>query len=488
MTDATVTELSTPETTTPTVPRSTEYVEGWGMAVGSVSPVLRPTSTEEVFACFEQARAAGVTLGPRGGGNSYGDASVNREGWTLDVTRFNQLVDFDPKSGVHIAEPGYTIKDLWRHGVPRGFWPKVVSGTMFPTLAGAAAMNIHGKNNFAVGTIGDAILEFEIATPAGELLTCNRESNSDLFHAAIGGFGMLGCFTRIELQTKRIHSGDLEVRAHSTANLAEMMSIIEERKGEADYLVGWIDCFPGGKASGRGLIHEARYLNEGEDPDPKKTLELAHQELPSRIMGVFPKSQVWRCLRPFSNDLGMRFVNATKYNMGRLEEKKKPFKQPHAAFAFLLDYVPGWKYAYGKGGLIQYQSFLPHETAHDAYQQMLELNRSAGHVPYLGVFKRHRPDPFWLTHAVDGWSFAMDFAVPYGPDGRRRLWDHCHRLSEIVLDAGGKFYFAKDLVIEPQHMRRMFDADKLEAFLELKQRHDPNGLLSTNLWRRAFGV
>ncbi|MHC4375554.1 MAG: FAD-binding protein [Planctomycetota bacterium] len=479
---------STLENPAPSVPRSTEYVEGWGMAVGSVSPVLRPTSVDEVFDCFAQARAAGATLGPRGGGNSYGDASVNAAGWTLDITRFNQLLDFDAETGRTTAEPGFTIQDLWRHGVPRGYWPKVVSGTMFPTLAGAAAMNIHGKNNFAVGTIGDAITEFDIATPAGELLTCNREQHSDLFHAAIGGFGMLGCFTRIQLDTKRIHSGELEVRAHSTANLAEMMQIIEERKGEADYLVGWIDCFPGGKASGRGLIHEARYLNEGEDPAPEMTLQLEHQELPSKIMGVFPKSQVWRCLRPFSNDLGMRLVNTTKFHMGRLEEKKKPFRQSHAAFAFLLDYVPGWKYAYGKGGLIQYQSFLPHETAHGAYQEMLELNRRAGHVPYLGVFKRHRPDPFWLTHAVDGWSFAMDFAVPYDAAGRARLWEHCHRLSEVVLGAGGKFYFAKDLVIEPQHMRRMFEPEKLEAFLGLKAQHDPEGLLSTNLWRRVFGA
>jgi hypothetical protein len=29
-------------------------------------------------------------------------------------------------------------------------------------------------------------------------------------------------------------------------------------------------------------------------------------------------------------------------------------------------------------------------------------------VPYLGVLKRHRPDPFLMTHAVDGFSMAME--------------------------------------------------------------------------------
>ena len=32
-------------------------------------------------------------------------------------------------------------------------------------------------------------------------------------------------------------------------------------------------------------------------------------------------------------------------------------------------------------------------------------------MPYLGVLKRHRPYPFLMTHAVDGYSLALDFKV-----------------------------------------------------------------------------
>jgi decaprenylphospho-beta-D-ribofuranose 2-oxidase len=68
---------------------------------------------------------------------------------------------------------------------------------MKTTLGGCAAMNVHGKNAYQMGTIGDHILEFEMLLPNGKLVTCSREQNSDLFHAAIGGFGMLGCFTSL---------------------------------------------------------------------------------------------------------------------------------------------------------------------------------------------------------------------------------------------------------------------------------------------------
>ncbi len=480
--------MSAHDSVNDSVPASYEFVEGWGMAVGAHSRVLRPRSVDEIVSAYQTARDDGLPLGLRGGGNSYGDASVNARGHVLDISRMNRFVSWDAERGVVEAEPGVTIEMLWKHILPDGWWPRVVSGTMFPTLAGAIAANIHGKNNFAVGTIGDATLEFDIVLPSGEVRTCNREQNTELFHAAIGGFGMLGTFSRIVLQTKKVHSGDLWVRGISTRNLREMMDYFEAHKGSADYLVGWIDCFTGGQDSGRGLIHRADYLQPGEDPQPHETFKLSHQELPGTILGVFPKNQMWRMLRLFRHDAGVWLINTAKYHMGRVEAMGGRHRQPHAGFAFLLDYVPNWKWAYGRrpteSGLIQYQPFVPDEAAHDVYQELLERCRRAGHVPYLGVFKRHRPDPFWLTHSVDGWSFAMDFLVT--PSRRESLWKLCAEMTEVVLAAGGKFYFAKDLVLGSGDARRFFPPDKLAAFEALKAELDPEGLLENDLGRRIF--
>jgi FAD/FMN-containing dehydrogenase len=472
-----------------TLERSFERVEAWGMAHGSTARVLRPRSVEELRAAFAQARAGSVPLALRGTGNSYGDASCSARGWVLDLSRLSRILGFDAATGLAEVEPGVTIEDLWKHALPLGWWPKVVSGTMFPTLGGALAMNIHGKNDYAVGTIGDAVREFDLLLPTGELVTCSREREAELFHAAIGAFGMLGAFTRIALANQRVHSGDLEVRAIATRDLAEMMERMQAERARSDYLVGWIDAFARGEALGRGLLHAARYLQPGEDPQPAETLALGHQELPEHILFVFPKSRVWRILRLFNHDPGMRAINAFKYWSGRLTGDGAPFRQSHAAFAFLLDYVPNWKWAYGRAsgqGLIQHQLFLPHETARAALTEALQRCQAARIVPYLAVFKRHRPDPFLLTHGLDGWSLALDFKVT--PAGRERLWRHCSELTELALAHGGRFYFAKDLVLEPGQARRMFAPERLDAFLALKRRLDPDGLLETDLWRRLFAA
>ncbi len=480
-------EADAPETASGADRRSYEYVEAWGMTKGAYNRVVRPRSVAELRAALAAAHAAGRTVALRGTGNSYGDASTDAtDGIVVDVHRLNRILAFDPETGVVEAEAGVTIEKLWKHIVPHGFWPRVVSGTMFPTLAGAAAMNIHGKNNFAVGTIGEAIREFDLVLANGDLVTCSRAANADLFHAAIGGFGMLGAFSRFVLETKRVYSGNLEVRAFANRDLAEMMAYMEEHKATSDYLVGWIDCFRGGDMLGRGLVHDARYLAPGEDPEPERTLSLEHQLLPSSVLG-FPKAEMWRIMRLLAWEPSWRLVNATKYVFGRLEAMGRPHLWRHAEFAFLLDFVPNWKWMYGRRpghGLIQYQTFLPKETAHEAYTELLRRCQRKGLVPYLGVFKRHRPDPFWMTHAVDGWSFAMDFKVT--PQGRAELWEHCAELTEIVLAAGGRFYFAKDAVLQDGTAERFFPPEKLADFLALKRRLDPDTTFQTDLWRRLF--
>ncbi len=487
MTEAVTTPAARPKLAFPRPAHDYEYVEGWGMATGARSRVLRPTSVTEIAECYALARAEGVPIGLRGTGCSYGDASVNAQGLVLELSRMNRILSFDTNTGIATCEAGVSIEQLWKHILPHGWWPRVVSGTMFPTLGGTLAMNIHGKNNFAVGTIGDAVREFDIVLTSGEVRTCNRTLNQDLFHAAIGGLGMLGTISRVVLETKKVYSGDLEVRAKSTRNIGEAMEYMEIARTTSDYLVAWIDCFAPGSQLGRGLVHDARYLKPGEDPDPASTQMLAYQELPKNIMGVVPKSEVWRALRLFNHDVGMRSVNLAKWLAGQIEERQGPHRQSHAGFAFLLDYVPNWKWAYGRTpgrGLIQYQVFVPKETALDVFTEILTRSQRAGHVPYLGVLKRHRPDPFWLTHSVDGWSLALDYKVT--PSTRADLWRHCAEMTRIVLAGRGKFYFAKDLVIGQQDMVAMFPPEKLQAFLKLKRELDPEMLLQTDLSRRVM--
>ncbi len=465
-------------------PDHLERVWAWGLASSGMSYVYRPSTVEGVGEVLAMARERGISVGLRGAGRSYGDASLNSENICLDLTRMSRILDWDPKAGVIRAEPGATIRQIWQYAIEDGWWPYVVPGTMFPTLGGTAGMNIHGKNNFNSGTIGDHILEFELMLPSGAMKRCSRRENTELFHAAIGGFGMLGCFVSITLELKQIHSGLLRITPISTADLSQMIREFEERMGTADYLVGWIDCFAEGDGLGRGLIHQANYLAPGEDPNPAQTLRVENQELPDTLMGLIPKSIMWRFMKPLVNNPGIRLTNAAKY-YASLRHSRQSHLQSHAAFAFLLDYVPNWRQAYGRGGLIQYQSFVPAERADHVFRSQLTICQRRGIVPYLGVLKRHRSDPFLMTHSVDGYSLALDFKVT--EHGRRALWRLAGELDKIVVEAGGRFYFAKDSTLSPASLEGYLQEERVQKFMRLKRKVDPENLLQTDLWRRVFG-
>ena len=164
-----------------------EDVRGFGMTVGGPGRVLRPTSAEQVAAAFADVRARGGSIALRGAGCSYGDAATSRDGYVLDLSRMNRVFGFDPVTGLADVEPGVTVRDLWRRAIGHGFWPKVVSGTMAVSMGGAAAMNIHGKNNFALGSFGECVQSFDLLLPNGSTVHCTRETEPALFHAAIAG-------------------------------------------------------------------------------------------------------------------------------------------------------------------------------------------------------------------------------------------------------------------------------------------------------------
>ena len=459
-------------------PERIHKLTGYGMRSSADGYLYRPTNVEEIREVLKLAQATGRKVVIRGAGRSYGDANIGSECLILDITRMNRVLSWDSKTGLIDCEAGVTVEGLWRTAIEDGFWPPVVSGTMFPTMGGALGMNIHGKNSFKVGTLGDQVVEMDVLFPNGELQTLSP--TDPLFYSVIGSAGLLGIITRAKLQMKAIHSGNVKVLAVSCANWDEQFAVFEKYEHDADYLVSWIDCFGAGQKSGRGQIHAAWYCNEPYDLSP--SLKPESQDLPDTILGFLPKSVVWRMLKPFNNRLGMKFINNAKHNASLLLGNGKEVEQSLVGFSFLLDYVPNWRRAYLPGGFIQYQTFVPRAHAKEVFSQQIAMQQEAKLESFLGVLKLHKPDKFLFTHAVDGYSLALDFKVT--SKNWRRLESLCHRMNDVVLQAGGRFYFAKDSTLRASDVQKYIGPEALETFQNLKKRFDPEMLLTSNLGKR----
>ena len=97
-----------------------EPLESWGRNFEAGCYVFRPSTANDIIGIFEYADFLGVTIGMRGAGRSYGDASINSENILLDLSRFNKILDWNPDIGIIKVESGVTIKQLWEYIIDDG--------------------------------------------------------------------------------------------------------------------------------------------------------------------------------------------------------------------------------------------------------------------------------------------------------------------------------------------------------------------------------
>lgn len=410
------------------------------MANRCTALAYRPRDAAETAEAVADAARRDLTVVHRGAGISYGDAALNEGGAVIHLGVLDRIIAFDAEQGIVRAEAGVTVAQLWKTALPRGWWPPVVPGTMHVTMGGATAMNIHGKNASRVGSFGEHVVALTLLDSGGVVHTLTRANDLARLHAVIGAQGLNGTILDVTLQLKRVHSNMLSVTPIPTRTLEENLEELDRIASSNDYAVGWIDAFASGKSLGRGLLHSAAHL-PADHASATAQSDLAERDVPGRLAGVIPARHVWRLARPFVNRIGMRAINAAKYQAGRVGGTN-PFLQGHAAFHFLLDYVPNWKQVYRPRGLMQYQFFAPVETATEMLRQSLLLQQRAGLPSFLAVLKRHRPDAFAASYSVNGYSLALDFPVRSDD----RLVKLLHEFDRLQHDLGGRIYAAKDSV------------------------------------------
>jgi len=89
-----------------------------------------------------------------------------------------------------------------------------------------------------------------------------------------------------------------------------------------------------------------------------------------------------------------------------------------------------------------------------------------------------------MTHAVDGFSLALDY--PVNERNKEGLATLTQIMTRLVVDAGGRHYFAKDSQLTKKPTHQYLGEETIAKFRELKRAADPENILQSNLSRRLF--
>ena len=166
--------------------------------------VVEPKSAEDVLEVVRFARANGLTVSTRGSAHSQSQLAINRDGILLSMKSFDRILSVDVKRGTVDVESGVVWRDLVQHVKRHDLVPRVLTNNLGVTIGGTLSIAGIGVASFKYGSQGDNVLELDVVTGEGELVTCSPETESDLFWSVIAGLGQVGIITRARLALRRM--------------------------------------------------------------------------------------------------------------------------------------------------------------------------------------------------------------------------------------------------------------------------------------------
>lgn len=200
--------------------------------------VVRAGSVDDVVAALRWASANGAPLVARGTGHAMNGQAQVVDGVVLDLTTL---------SGVHAVEPDRAVVaagTLWSTllaaTLPRGLAPPVLTDYPHTTVGGTLSTGGFGGMSHRHGAQTDNVLELDVVTPDGSIVTCSPTRETALFDSVRAGLGRHGVIVRATValapapELVRYHRFGYQDPRRFTADLRRLVD-----DGRFDYVEGF---------------------------------------------------------------------------------------------------------------------------------------------------------------------------------------------------------------------------------------------------------
>jgi FAD/FMN-containing dehydrogenase len=226
--------------------------------------VLNPDSVEDVMKMVRFANRRGVKIAMNGNSHScFGHAQVEngvviRSGGLKTIHRIDD-------NNAHV-DAGVTWAELLKTTLAKGLTPPVMTEFQDLSIGGTLSLGGLGGASHRFGAQIDHVLELEVVTGAGELLTCSIDRNRELFYSLLAGFGQTALIVRATIRlvpapthviVQNLVYRDLE------SYLANALQAAQDER--FDHQLGRVAFEAGGRPTFR--LEAGRFYSEPVKPD-----------------------------------------------------------------------------------------------------------------------------------------------------------------------------------------------------------------------------
>ncbi len=163
-----------------------------------VAEVVPVASLAELRALVKRAAAERQAISVAGGRHAMGGQQFGGGTLLADTRPLRRVLGFDAERGLLEVEAGIQWPELigayrrLQRGRPDPWGiAQKQTGADRMTIGGALASNVHGRG-LTLGPFAHDVESFRLVDAQGEVRTCSRREEAELFRLAAGGYGLFG--------------------------------------------------------------------------------------------------------------------------------------------------------------------------------------------------------------------------------------------------------------------------------------------------------
>ncbi len=432
-------------------------------------------SVEALRAAIKAARAEGKAISIAGGRHAMGGQQFGAGSVLLDTRPLKRVLDFDAARGHLQVEAGIQWPELidtllgLQQGAPKQ-WSIVQkqTGADRLTLGGALGSNIHGRGLRFRPFIQD-VESFTLMDANGDLRVCSRSENDELFRLAIGGYGLFGVVTGVQL---RLMPRTKLERVVEIVDVGDLMERIGERI-DAGYLYG--DCqfstdVPSPGFLKTGVFSSYRPLPE-DTPMPAEHKELGEAD--------------WRELYYLAHaDTKRTYETYSSYYLST--NGQKYWSDTHQ----LSTYIDGYHREVDMrlsvktpGSEMITELYVPRAALPAFLDEVREDIRRHGMKLIYGTIRMiERDGESFLAWARESWAcIVMNLHVDHDAGGIRKAEGDFRRLIDRAIRFGGSYFLTYHRWAEREQVESCYP--QLPEFLRMKRKYDPLEVFQSEWYR-----
>jgi cytokinin dehydrogenase len=173
--------------------------DDWGHIVHNTPvAVLYPGSVNDIVTVINFARANGIPVAGRGQAHTPYGQSQALAGVVINTSTLDTIHMIGPDRA--IVDAGVLWRDLLLETTAQGLTPPVLTDYTALSIGGTLSVGGVGGTSHQYGAQVDNVIELEVVTGKGQIVTCSPCQNADLFDAALAGLGLCAIIVRATIR------------------------------------------------------------------------------------------------------------------------------------------------------------------------------------------------------------------------------------------------------------------------------------------------